>query len=332
MDFPAEVLRRIFRECGRPTLRTACLVNRNWREHAEVFLYHDPLIQDMRQFVLLTSQGSDHALRRHVRTISVELVPHRWDLFGADSLATLARRCPNLTHLNLDECHIDDEALRALLVAPTGHPHAHGDDKSASGHSLANHNATGRIPNRQPVAATVLLPHLEYLSLQNCPIGDRCGDVIHHLRNLRHLDVSHTHITDKAFIRIVRSCTALELVFTNTCCYLSERSFHAAFASLPRLKELDIENCYNIVEGLLPNGRVHSPSWVDDTEDDWSDEDVVDEFDDGLVLDDRAERDGPWGRESVSPDFVLANSRRISGSGRASDTDDAWETEPDSVL
>lgn len=142
----------------------------------------------------------------------------------------IAKRCPQLSYLDVCECSLDIDFAKALA-----------DCTNLTYLDLCNCDVSDSF--------VVLLPHanLTYLNLCNCDVSDWGVSALSRI-NLTHLDLDGCHnVSDRGVMALSR-CTSLTHLDLTDCHYVSDRGVRA-LTDCQQLSSLILSCCLNISDG-----------------------------------------------------------------------------------
>lgn len=168
-----------------------------------------------------------------------------------EGLIKLARRSPNLEHLNLQCCvFVSDAALASI---------------SQSCHKLKLLCVSGcsQLTDASPQALAQGCPLLDTLEMANC---NRCSDaglipLIRACHSLRRLDLEECAlITDSTLSHLASFCPLIEKLSLSHCDQITDAGVQRLAHNLRRLSVIEIDNCPFISDQTLDQLAQESPA------------------------------------------------------------------------
>ncbi|ORY08272.1 RNI-like protein [Basidiobolus meristosporus CBS 931.73] len=233
-SFPIELLREILQYCEQKTLFNSSLVGRSWYTQSVPFLYHTPLFTSLESY-LSFSKGITEDTGRHVDTLDLSQVPHRWDHLTSSQVNPVLLACSKLRRLNLELCQIDDTVLQVL--------------------------------------ANSSCDTIEELNLNECLINDEGLSALVNCKKLRSLEIETCPVTDRSVIEIANACVNLERLNLARCEEITDESIAVIRSNLKQLRYLSVEECYGVLEHEgWAEATEWETDWGTDTEGEGEDE------------------------------------------------------------
>ncbi|ORZ15765.1 hypothetical protein BCR42DRAFT_415862 [Absidia repens] len=191
------------------TLTQLTFVSKALHDVTTPYLYKSPSILTFHQLTrfsrFLTSRHYDC-----IKTINLQLIPHRWQHNIGQVLESILQRTHNLERLDLGFCNLDP---------------------------------------RRIVSAIAHCEALQYLSLNGVRnVTDQV--VLAFVQDHPHLielDISSAVITDSSVYAISRYCPSLEELDISGCEHISEDGIRFLTQQCKHLRYINIKDCYNVI-------------------------------------------------------------------------------------
>ncbi|KAI8393554.1 uncharacterized protein BYT42DRAFT_541805 [Radiomyces spectabilis] len=218
------------------TLASLNRVSRQFHAISSPLLYHSPIFPTVESFQRFATHLTKQSY--HVRTIDLQLTPHRWRKRIGPMLMDLSQKTKDLQRLDLSLCSFE---------------------------------------NRQLSAAVEGFPNLVYLSVAGCRfVNDTAiNHVAEHCSQLEELDLSSAEITDTSLRAIADHCQHLRWLNIASCELVSEEGLWYLARKCMQLRYVNYQDCYNVVVAAAEfEQATEAIVWsnqADDDDADWTD-------------------------------------------------------------